>query len=368
MNKIFRQTAVVCFIASFFYSQSLLAQSNSMVNVATSSAPFLQISPDARSGALGDAGIALSPDANATFWNNAKTSFAGSKAGASANYIPWLSDVADNVFLASLGGYYKPTETSAVTGGVRYFNMGNINLTNDGVTILGSQRPRQFSIEAGYSLQVSSRFGVGVNLRYINSNLIQGNFSGKSYNTGNAVAGDVSAYYNAKDSAGSGFSAGFTLSNIGSKMNYTNASDYKYFLPANMGLGAAYTFILDEDNKLTLIAEGNHLAVPVLDSTNQNDYYNKSVVSGIGSSFSNKAWQVSVGVEYGYNNQFFARAGYHTETKEAGNIRFISAGVGVKVSDININVSYLFQNGNGVGRNPLSNTLKLSALFDLGAK
>ncbi len=367
MNKKYISAAALSLFLLVITAGNTQAQT-SMVNVATSSAPFLQIPPDARSGAMGDVGIALSPDANTTFWNNSKAAFATAKAGIAANYIPWLSDLTDNVFLASIGGYYKLDETSAITGGVRYFNMGDINLTNDGTTVLGSERPRQFSIEGGYSLKVSRRFGVGVSLRYINSKLMEGMYAGKAYSSGNAIAGDVSAYYNAVDSNGAGFSAGLTLSNIGSKMNYTHGAGNKYFLPANIGIGATYTWVLNVDNKLTLSADGNHLSVPVLDSANESDYFDKSVISGVGSSFSNKAWTAAIGGEYGYNNQFFARAGYHWETEYAGDSKFVTAGVGLKLSDVNINVSYLFQTGSGVSRNPLSNTLRFGVLFDLGSK
>jgi len=45
------------------------------LNTITTAVPFLQITPDSRSGAMGDAGVALSPDANSTFWNAAKLAF-----------------------------------------------------------------------------------------------------------------------------------------------------------------------------------------------------------------------------------------------------------------------------------------------------
>ena len=45
------------------------------INTVTTAVPFLMISPDARSGALGDAGGALSPDANSIHWNMSKLAF-----------------------------------------------------------------------------------------------------------------------------------------------------------------------------------------------------------------------------------------------------------------------------------------------------
>jgi hypothetical protein len=42
------------------------------INTITTAVPLLMISPDARAGALGDAGGALSPDANSIHWCSAK--------------------------------------------------------------------------------------------------------------------------------------------------------------------------------------------------------------------------------------------------------------------------------------------------------
>src|SRR2546428_7212032 len=78
------------------------------INVVTTAVPFLRISPDARSGGMGDLGIATTPDANSSFWNLAKTPFNTSKAGVAVTYTPWLKDLGLNdVYLASLAGYYK---------------------------------------------------------------------------------------------------------------------------------------------------------------------------------------------------------------------------------------------------------------------
>src|SRR6201985_1138833 len=85
-------------------SANLNGTSGSFVSTAV---PFLRISPDARSGAMGDAGIALSPDANAQYWDVAKIPFAEKKYGVSATYTPWLKDLVPDIFLAYLAGYAK---------------------------------------------------------------------------------------------------------------------------------------------------------------------------------------------------------------------------------------------------------------------
>ena len=106
------------------------AQTNK-INVVTSAVPFLRISPDARSGGMGDVGIATAPDANAAFANIARTPFTTSKFGVAINYTPWLRDLSVNdVFLASLGGYYKISDGQAISASLRYFKLGSIQFTD----------------------------------------------------------------------------------------------------------------------------------------------------------------------------------------------------------------------------------------------
>jgi hypothetical protein len=60
------------------------------------------------------------------------------------------------------------------------------------------------------------------------------------------------------------------------------------------------------------------------------------------------------------------RAGYFYEGKNQGGRRYFSAGVGLKYNIFQFNFSYLAPSGNGVTRNPLSNTLRFGIIFDLG--
>ena len=77
-----------------------------------------------------------------------------------------------------------------------------------------------------------------------------------------------------------------------------------------------------------------------------------------------KEVMLSIGAEYSYQNQFFARAGYFYESKLKGDRRFLTVGVGVKYSMFGLNFAYLVPSGSGINRNPLSNTLRFSLLFD----
>lgn len=354
----------------------------STVNVVTSAVPFLRISPDARAGGMGDLGVATSPDANAQFYNVAKYALANKTSGIGATYTPWLKDLGLNdVYLASLAGYYKLDETQAISTSLRYFSLGNIQFTDNLGNDLNAFRPREFSLDAGYSRKLSENLSLGVAIRYINSNLAGGQaVNGVSYKAGSAVAGDIGVYYSRLAEDGSGLSLGAAMTNLGSKIGYTSNANQKDFIPANLTVGAVYTYVSNEVNKLSFGIDLHKLLVPTPpdlgDSAGLATYRTKGVVGSWFSSFNDapggfaeelREFAVSVGAEYTYNEQFSVRSGYFYENPTKGNRQYFSMGAGFKYNALGINLSYLIPSGTGVNRNPLSNTIRFSLFFDLGA-
>jgi hypothetical protein len=331
---------------------------------------------------MGDVGVATSPDANSPFWNLAKIPFAQSKTSISATYTPWLRGLGLNdVYLASLAGYYKLDDQQALSSSIRYFSLGNIQFTDAAGNEWGSARPREFSVDFGYSRKLSDKLGLGVALRYINSNLTGGGVVNGStnYKAGNAVAGDVSVFHNGTSDASGGWNWGIAISNLGSKIAYTEDVNNKDYIPANLGLGAAYTKVFDEDNRVQFAVDINKLLVPTpplstadatQDSVNLVKYRGYGVMQSWFKSFSDggnefKELMFSVGAEYSYQDQFMFRAGYFYEDKTKGNRKYFTLGAGIKYNVFGLNFSYLIPSGNGVNRNPLSNTLRFSLVFDL---
>lgn len=372
---------IACILLGFSELSAQTTQTNS-INVVTTAVPFLRISPDARTGAMGDVGIATSPDVNSGFWNQAKLPFNTSKSGIGVNYTPWLKSLGlTDVYLASIAGYTKLDELQTVSASLRYFSLGNIQFTDNSGNDLQSFRPREFAFDLGYSRKLSDNLGLGIALRYINSNLAGGqSINGSTYKTGSAVAGDISLFHDgmAGKTAGSGWNWGVALSNLGSKISYTNNAAEKDYIPANLGLGVSYNKIFDESNKLTFGLDINKLMVPTPplsgDSGGLAKYYSKSVVSSWFSSFGDapggfkeelKEFQISLGAEYTYNEQFAFRAGYFYENPQKGNRKYFTVGAGLNYDMFGLNFSYLIPSGNGVNRNPLSNTIRFGIVFNL---
>jgi len=368
-------------VSILFSSEHAFSQSTGQtINVVTTAVPFLRISPDARAGGMGDLGIATSPDANSQFYNVAKYAFANQPSGIGVTYTPWLKDLGLNdVYLASLAGYYQLDEDQAISSSLRYFSLGNIQFTDNLGNDLNSFRPREFAFDAGYSRKLSDVLSLGVALRYINSNLAGGQaVNGVSYKAGNAVSGDIGLYYSSIGEDGSGLNLGLAMTNLGSKISYTNDATQKDFIPANLGLGALYTFTNNEVNQLSFGLDIHKLMVPTPpalgDSAGLINYRTKGIVSSWFSSFNDapggfaeelKEFSFSLGSEFTYDNQFSVRAGYFYENQTKGNRQYFSMGAGFKYSSINMNLSYLIPSGSGVNRNPLSNTIRFSVLFDL---
>ena len=356
------------------------AQTTNKLNVVTTAVPFLRISPDARTGGMGDLSVATSPDANSGFYNLAKIPFNESQAGIGVTYTPWLKDLGLNdVYLASLSGYYKFDENQAINASVRYFSLGNIQFTDNLGNDLNSFRPKEFGIDVGYSRKLSDKMGMGVGLKYIYSNLAGGAATnGSNYKAGTAVAGDLGFYYTGTNDIGTGWAFGVALTNLGSKIAYTDNADQKDFIPANLGFGTTYTKVFDEQNKISFGVDVNKLLVPTPPATGDqaalDEYRKQGVVNSWFSSFSDapggfseemKEFQFSIGGEYWYNNQFALRTGYFWEDATKGNRKYFTMGIGIKYNIFGLNFSYLIPSGSGVNRNPLSNTLRFSLLFDL---
>jgi len=374
-------TAIIMLIGA---TVSVKAQSANPINVVTTAVPFLRISPDARSGGMGDVGIATIPDASSIFWNLSKVPFAKDQSALVLTYTPWLKGLdLNDVYLVSAAGYHQIDEMQAISGSVRYFSLGNIQFTDNRGNDLQTYRPREFAVDAGYSRKLSDRLGLGIALRYINSNLANGqSASGSTYKTGTAVAGDLSLFSDGSEGGTvSGFNWGVAISNLGSKISYTNDAQEKDFIPANLGLGAAYVNVIDETSKITFGLDVNKLLVPtppaIGDSAGLVNYHNKGVVGSWFSSFGDapggfseelKEFQVSVGGEYTYNDQFSLRLGYFYENPTKGDRQYFTVGAGLNYNVFGLNFSYLIPSGNGVNRNPLSNTLRFSILFNLGSQ
>lgn len=396
MNKFFNYLLTCCLLIAsvnitFAQNSGVIAGQDTSRRVITTAVPFLLITPDARSGAMGDAGGAISPDANSIHWNNAKLAFIESDIGFSINYTPWLNKIVNDMYIFYGSGYYKIDDNQAIGLSLRWFDLGEIQLRDQTGQSLGDFTPNEFAIDGTYSRKLSEKLGIGVTARFIHSNLsgnISNTVTGDS-KPGNSVAADIGVYYNT-DIAGannSNLALGAHISNIGRKISYNNSNN-KDFIPTNLRLSSAYTTHLDPYNTLTFALDLNKLMVPTTpvyefeeDGSIKVDANGDPVIrrgkdpdrpllSGMFGSFTDapdgfseeiKEVMIATGVEYWYNQLFAARLGYFYENQDKGNRRYFTVGVGFRYQVFGVDFAYLVPQDEN---NPLAETLRFTLHFN----
>ncbi|AFK02794.1 hypothetical protein Emtol_1649 [Emticicia oligotrophica DSM 17448] len=375
---------IVAALASVAFINAFTTQAQ-VSRTLSPSVPFLTISPDSRGAALGDAGVASTPDANSIYWNTAKLAFIDKNIGSTVSYTPWLRDLVDDMGLLNVGLFKKLDKNSAFGASMTYFNQGEIQFTTATGQPNGTFQSRDLNFTAGYTRKIGRDFSMGINGKFIHSNLIGSQVvNGVASKPASTVAGDVSFFYttdrpSAKDKdRGMTYSAGAVISNIGGKINYGRSA---FYIPTNLKVGGAVGFKLDAHNRFNFLLDANKLLIPTppLRDNNGNivkgrDPETTSAIAGIFGSFSDapdglkeelREVTLSTGVEYWYNNFFALRGGYFMESSMKGGSKYVTTGLGLKISNYQLDLAYLVPTSQG---SPLANTWRITLIFDMNGK
>ncbi len=349
--------------------------------------PFLTIAPDSRAGAMGDVGVATQPDGYSQHWNPAKYPFIDKKWGVAFSYTPWLRNLVNDINLSYLSGYYKLDENQTISGSLLYFSMGEITFRSNNAEDppIKFFNPNEFSLDFGYSRKFSDYISGALAFRYIRSDLTGGySQPGQAAaKAGTAFAADVAMYYQhpvrLSDKNGE-MAFGLNISNIGSKLSYTDDDDNKNFIPINMRLGGRLTMNIDQYNSFSVMLDANKLLVPtppVYGTVGGQNVIvagmdpNVPIVQGMIQSFYDapngmeeelQEISYSAGVEYWYAKQFAIRGGYFYEHENKGNRKYFTLGAGLKYNIFNIDFAYLIPTGGF--NSPMANTVRFSLSFD----
>jgi hypothetical protein len=380
-----KRISVVLFLIVLSGKSMLFSQQSSgQLNAIQTVVPFLTIAPDSRAGAMGDAGVATSPDVYSMHWNPAKFAFIDGNAGVGISYSPWLRNLVPDINIAYLAGYKRIDTKQVLSASLLYSSLGDVPFTDDYGNLQRTFNPNEFAVDVGYSRLFNENLSGGIAFRFIYSNLTGGTYSGGvATKPGISFAADISGYYQkpisllSKDGQ---LGLGLNFSNIGSKMSYSS-SQTSDFIPMNMRLGGAATINLDHFNKISATIDLNKLLVPtppIYSSTNPDSIIkgkdpNVAVPVAIFQSFFDAPGgfkeelheiTYSYGVEYWYNNQFAVRGGYFHENATKGNRKYFTAGAGFRLKSFTLDFSYLMPVAQN---NPLAHTLRFSIAWDFNA-
>ena len=349
-------------------------------------APFLRISPDARAGGMGDQGVATTSDAFSQFWNAAKYPFSKTSSQIGVNYTPYMSKLTNDVFLlyAAYSQFLGEEERSTLSASIYYFNMGEVNLTEivgNEIADMGTAKPNEFSFDVSYGLKLTDTYSMAVTGRYIRSDLSGGFGSNSTLKPASTFAVDVSGYFMSPKHTSFGeydgrARAGFSVQNLGPRLDYSGDEESRSYLPTMARLGAGYDLFIDDLNRVGINLEASKLFVPAPAITGYNtlpsgeqvpqyDVPNVGVMEGIGKSFSNKkSMMLSGAVEYEYDNAFAVRGGYFHESVEQGGRQYATVGVGLKYQSFGLDLSYLINTSKI--NSALDNTLRFGLTWNIG--
>lgn len=393
-------------------AQSGVTDDDLQLNTITTAVPFMSITPDSRAGAMGDAGTALSASSTSLYWNTSMLNFAEQKSAISISYTPWLRQLTNDIHLSYLSGYYKVNNRHAIGGALRYFNLGEITFTDESAQVIREDKPSEFELTAGYAFRLSEKMSVGINGKFVYSNLTGGlPVAGVDTRAGVAGATDISFTYSS-DEAKIGSTRGTynfaaTINNVGNKIAYSSlASSSRDFLPMNLKIGNAFVADFDQYNQVTFSIDVQKLLVPTpptydfIDDTLRliaGRDNNVGVISGMLQSFydapgvvlkdevtgdylqnEDGSYQIkkgsrlveelteiniAAGMEWWYNKVFALRGGFFFENNNKGARQYFNLGAGFKYNKFGIDISYLAALKRN---NPLANTLRFTLRMELG--
>lgn len=368
---------IIGLVLMLFVSKNMMAQERAI----TTAAPFLLIVPDARAGGMGDVGVSSSPDVYAQHHNPAKYAFSEAQFNLGFNYTPWMRELVNDVFLGGFTFANRLNERSAWAASLKYFTLGEIQLTDGSGNEIGKEKPNELALDGTYAMKLSETYSMGVTLRYIRSDFAL-KVENSELKTVNSIAVDISGYYQSEEDYYGDISGkwrgGFNISNIGPKVRYTDGGA-ENFIPTNLKIGGGFDFILDDYNTISTNLEFNKLLVPtppvrddlgnVIEGKEDNVGWGKGIFQSFGDApdgFSEelKEFTWGLGAEYVYDRSFALRAGYFNEHDLKGARKYFTLGAGFKFKSSSIDISYLF-NSSDIN-NPLENTLRFSLAFNFG--
>ncbi|MGX8713477.1 MAG: type IX secretion system outer membrane channel protein PorV [bacterium] len=381
MKKLTILTLLVALVGNLCAQRSETGQEKNYISTGM---PILLIAPDAISAAMGDVGVATTPDAYSAHWNNAKFAFIEGTVGAYTTYTPWLRKLnVGDMNLLYLGAYYRINPRSTAAMSLTYFTLGDIDNTNAEGDKIQTLHPNEFAIDATYALKLSDNLSLGATGRYMRSDLT----NSISFDDGggwtpthaaNSLSADIGLYYQQPIDKTQDFALGLFISNLGAKLSYSDEDNDKEFLPANLRLGGRYTNTIDDYNKVSVMLDFNKLLVPTppLRSASQeewNKYNNIGTIEGALKSFSDAPGgfteeiheiQISGGAEYWYAGTFAVRAGYFYEHETKGGRQYATVGFGIRYSYFSGDFAYLIPTTK-VSTNSLANTIRISLGLDM---
>jgi hypothetical protein len=331
--------------------------------------PFLLISPDAHSSALGESGVTFPETPGlAMHYNVAGLAYQhiygdsyGNNTATPVNfsYADWLPNLKLNDLWYLHSAVKFNWEGYGIFGfSVRYLNLGTVIVTaEDGPEKVDEYEANEFELNLAYSFDIDDSQFFGVGLKYIHSGIIRSDVvvgsEGETEPTspGSSVAVDLGYYAMLGDWSDYTKDVRFGMSwnNIGPSITYRDNAQSDP-LPIILRAGLSTLLMDDEFSKLRINYEMGLLTLE------------QTLKSINGSNFLERITH-STGLEFTYDNTFILRGGGFFETDRSGGRRFATVGLGFNAASMVVDASYLISLSDD--KHPLDGTTRFSLRFNL---
>ncbi|MBN1433922.1 PorV/PorQ family protein [Candidatus Fermentibacterales bacterium] len=292
----------------------------------TASVIWMTITPGARPNGMGEAFVALSDDATASFWNPAGLAFVEKEGNEiTLQHSPWLRQLADDLYFEYLGYARYLEGWGGVGGNVTFMSMGEQQETVEGnPDPIGTFYSYGFAVTGAFGTEVAPGVAVGLGAKFIYDHLYYED-SGK----GSSFAVDLGTVYRIPMDEigleGLGQAAiGASLQNLGPNMSYGGESEGNP-LPRTVRLGIAYVPFDTRMTQLRFAADYSKLLTYVED--------------GLGEEIKENKW--GLGAEYWYYDLLGLRLGYSHDTEGASTIHGLTFGAGVHYSAFQFDMAFI---------------------------
>lgn len=339
--------------------------------------PSLSIPASSRGLGMGDCGIASAVENQQLYYNAAKTAFTSNFHQVSVSYLPWASAISEDSRFINANYVGNLSNTSSLGLAISYLSLGNLPVRDDNGATLATYSAREYSLGAGFAVQLAGNQSLCMVLRCIGSQPVQaiavGGFVPEGKNIF-SVCADLSYYgFRVSGNSGSKLEWGAVLSNLGPKVGL-NGYAQKTNLPTNLGIGIAYTQRSEGSaDQFTVAMDMNKLLVPTPGGRNPD----ATVLQSLFSSFADAPVveelaeiRLSAGIEYGFAEQFFLRSGLSLENRLKGNRKFLGFGVGYKGvlmdQSWGLDFHYLVPVGSLAGVSPFQQSFGFTLKFGIG--
>ena len=240
----------------FFYALLISIGFISQVSaVGEAGAIFLLITPGAGPAGTGEAQVAKSDDAYASYFNPAGLAFLkGSEVA--LMHVNWLPNLADDLYYEYLGGRTYIENLGTVGGHIIFLNLGEQTRTDEFGNVKGNFNSNMWALTGNFSTMLTKNSGIGLGMKVFQQNLIgvgTGSEAGKGISTDFAF--DIGYLLKMKK-----LNFGLAVSNIGPKISFIDVNQADP-APTNLRIGFQFEVYNNNYNKVNLLFDVNKLLV-----------------------------------------------------------------------------------------------------------